>query len=304
MSHRSIRKRPFSLRGLEAFAEIMRNGSATAAAKMLGLSQPAVSRLLQQLEEEVGFELFYRDRGRLIPTKDGVTLFDEVELALAGVARVSGLADDINSNAIGEIRLIAPPSFAEAVVPPIVAEFVRLHPGVRVSVDSRTIATTKSMIMTRVADCAFMRLPVDNDELQATRLVTSRTICVIPKDSPLAKFQSLSPNVIGSMPTIALGTGQAYGRQIEEAFRSRGCRQSVAVETHTTSSACALARQGIGIAIVNELLATGYLNSDVVAVPFEPAIFHDYAFITSAQTPKSRLVAEFQKVATAHFEAR
>jgi DNA-binding transcriptional LysR family regulator len=289
---------------MEAFAEIMRTGSATAAAKVLGLSQSAVSRLLHQLEGEVGFELFYRDRGRLVPTKDGIVLADEVELALAGVARVAGLVDDINGSAVGEIRLIAPPSFAEAVIPPIVAEFIRLHPGVRVSIDSRSIATTKNMVITRVADCAFMRLPGDSDELRADRLVTSKTICVIPKCNPLAKLDSLSPETIGNAPLVALGVGSVWGRQIEEAFASRGCKQTIAVSTHTISSACALARQGLGIAIANELLASAYLGPDVVTVPFEPTIIHEYALVTPAHSPVPRLVAEFQRVASAYFEAR
>lgn len=297
------RKRPFSLRNLEAFAEIMRAGSATAAAKTLGLSQPAVSRLVLQLEEDIGFELFYRDRGRLLPTKDGVALADEVEFALAGIARVSSLVDDLNGNAAGEVRVMAPPSFAEAVLPAVVAKFIERFPGVRVSIDSRSIATTKAMITTRVADCAFMRLPVDEQGLRTEPFVASRTVCVLRRRHPLAALGSLAPETIGGTPIIALGTGFAYGRQVEEAFRSRGCRANVSVETHTTNSACALARQGVGIAIVNELLATSaYLDDEVVLVPFEPTITHEYALVTSAQTPVSRLVRELRAVVLEHFE--
>lgn len=304
MGMSATRKYTFSLKELEGFAEIMRTGSATAAAKRLGLSQPAVSRLVQQLEEEIGFELFYRDRGRLIPTKDGIALLDEVELALAGLARVSSLVDDINTNATGEIRIMAPPSFAEAVAPSIIAAFVARYPGVRVSIDSRSIGTTKTMLTTRVVDCAFMRLPIEHDDLRAEPMVTSRTICVVPVGHPLAGLPMLSPELIADAPIVSLGAGLTYGLQIEEAFRDRSCRQRIAVETHTTSSACALARKGVGIAIVNELLATAYLADDVVQVPFEPAISHHYAFVTSALTPESRLVCKFREVAAQCFADR
>lgn len=57
------------MRGLESFREIMRMGSATAAARQLGLSQPAVSRLIAQLERELGFKVFHRVKGRLVPTQ-------------------------------------------------------------------------------------------------------------------------------------------------------------------------------------------------------------------------------------------
>src|SRR5690242_16206591 len=103
------------LRALETFAEIVRSGSATAAGRNLGMAQPAVSRLLAQLEAEVGFELFYRDRGRLVPTKDALTLAEEVGLALTGFARIDSLIRDIAASATGELRVVAPPSFSEGI---------------------------------------------------------------------------------------------------------------------------------------------------------------------------------------------
>lgn len=80
-----------SLRALHSFVEIIRSGSATAAGQRLGMTQPAVSRMIAQLEQRVGFELFYRDRGRLVPTKDALLLAEEVDLALAGLDRVTAL---------------------------------------------------------------------------------------------------------------------------------------------------------------------------------------------------------------------
>src|SRR3569833_3018537 len=76
------------LRALRRFAEIVRTGSATAAGRNLGMTPPAVSRFFAQLEASGGFELFYRDRGRLVPTKDALLLAEEVVLALAGLVRV------------------------------------------------------------------------------------------------------------------------------------------------------------------------------------------------------------------------
>src|SRR3546814_7138004 len=84
-----------NLKALEAFREIIRLGSATAAGRSLSLSQPAVSRLLGQFETELGFKLFHRSKGRLLPTSQALLLFEEVDLALQGVERISALAGDI-----------------------------------------------------------------------------------------------------------------------------------------------------------------------------------------------------------------
>lgn len=292
-----------SLTAMRAFIEVMHTGSTIAAARALGTSQSGISRLLAQMEAEIGFELFYRDRGRLVPTKDGLAVADEVDLALAGVERVQGLVRDIAAHAVGEIRMIAPASFAEGVLPGLVATFMARFPGVRVSIDSRSIPTTKTMLATRVVDCAFMRMPVDRDDLIAETMLTSGTTCVLHRNHPLAGHETLDPPTIGRMPIVSLGTASVVGRRLDEAFRSFNQRQNIVVECHTVNAACAMARNGIGIAIVNEMLARPYLSPSVVARPFVPEILNHYAFVVSGQTKLSPLVHEFREEARRYLGA-
>jgi DNA-binding transcriptional LysR family regulator len=118
------------VRALTTLAEVIRTSSATEAGRNLGMTKPAVSRIIAQVEASVGFELFYRDRGRLVPTKDGLLLASEVDLALAGLARVNSLVRDIAASSVGELRVVAPPSFAEGLLPEIVARFLAKFAGV------------------------------------------------------------------------------------------------------------------------------------------------------------------------------
>ena len=291
------------LPALRAFAEIMRTGSATAAGRAIGLSQPAVSRLIAQMEEQIGFELFYRDKGRLVPTKDGSMLIDEVELALAGLSRVDALIRDISTHATGEIRIIAPPSFAEGLLPGLVASFLERFPRIRVSIDSRSVATTKTMLVTRVVDCAFMRLPLNRDDLIAETVMRCGSVCVLREDHPLAALPSLDPVAIGDTPIVTLGSGSVLGREIDQLFREHHRRQNVIVECHTTSAACAMARNGIGIAIANEVLARAYVQPPLTTRPLVPGMRHEYAFVVSRQTRMSRLLEEFRDETLRYFAA-
>ena len=289
-------RRPTStlgVRALSTFAEVIRTGSATAAAHNLGMTQPGVSRIIAQLEGAVGFELFYRDRGRLVATKDGLALADEVELALAGLNRVESLAADIATSAVGELRIVAPPSFAEGVLPDIVASFLRRFPGVRFSLDSRSIDTAKTMIATRVVDCGFMKLPLNDGALRCDPLIRNGSACALPGDHPLAAHSILTPDLLDREPLILLGLGRQWRAQVDTAFALSGRRPRVAIETHTHGSACALASRGVGIALVNELLARNYIRAPLVLRPFAPDIDHEYGFVTSALSQPSRLVQEF-----------
>jgi DNA-binding transcriptional LysR family regulator len=289
-----IARDTIGVRALRSFVEIIRTGSATAAGRNLGMTQSAVSRIIAQLESSVGFELFYRDRGRLVPTKDAITLAEEVELALAGLERVNSLIRDISVSATGELRVVAPPSFSEGLLPDMVASFSERYPGIRFNLDSRGIETTKAMIATRAVDCGFMKLPIVGMDLNAETLVASGSVCILPDDHPLAKHEVLTPSLLHRHPLVLLGSGRQWRAQIDRAFSQYGLRPTVAIETHTHGSACALAARGMGIAIVNGLLAKSYIRPPLVQRPFEPPIIHEYAFVTSSLSRPSRLTLDFK----------
>ena len=295
-------RRPLStlgVRALETLAEVMRTGSATSAATSLGMTQPGVSRTLAQIESAIGFELFYRDRGKLVPTKDGLLLAEEVEFALAGLRRVSNLANDIANSAAGELRVVAPPSFTDGVLPDIVASFLRKHPGVRFNLDSRSLETSKALIATRVVDCGFMKMPVAGGDLHCEPLVSSGSGCVLRADHPLAAHAVLTPGLLRGEPLILLGSGRQWRIQVDQAFDTFNLRPTVAIETHTHGSACALASRGVGVAIVNTLLAQSYVREGLVRRTFDPPILHQYAFVTAVNAQPSRLVAAFLEEARA-----
>lgn len=293
-----------SFRSLRVFAEIMRTGSATAAGKYMSLSQPAVSKLISQLEVKVGFDLFYRDRGKLVPTADGTKLMQEVDLTLASLDRFNSLVRDIAGYSAGTIRVVAPPSFAEGVLPEIVSRFRDRFPGVEFSIDSRSVATARSMIAMRYVDCGFVKLPTDEKDLDLTEVITSETLCVMREDHPLAGHETISPIDIGIHPLILLGAGGYWRTQVDAAFTSFGLKPVVAIETHTHGSACALAGRGNGMAILNELLVRPYIQAPLVTRPFTPPITHTYAFAVSNVARPSRLTEEFKKEALSFFQHR
>ncbi|MFN3514782.1 MAG: LysR substrate-binding domain-containing protein [Phenylobacterium sp.] len=281
------------LRALRTFEAIIRLGSVTAAAAEVGLTQPAASRLLAQLERHVGFELFYRDRGRLAPTPDGLLLFEEVERALDNVDRVYDLARDIAEFRVGQLKLVAPPSFLEGLLPDIAAAFLAQYPKVHLTIDSHSVEAAKALIASRSVDAGFVKLPLNRPDLRAETVMVSETACVLRGDDPLAACEEIDPARLRGAPLVLLGLGRSSRARVEAAFDAVGVRPRVRVETHTVASACALAARGVGVAIVNEDLARGYLRDGAVMRRFTPSIVHEYAFVTSAGAAPTRLAAAF-----------
>jgi len=290
-----------NLRSLEAFRETMLSRSATAAAARMGMTQPAVSRLIAQLEQDIGFELFYREKGRLNPTPEAIMIYEEVDLAFGGLERIDSLVRDIATFNAGFLKIVAPPSLSEGVLSTILTRFLARYPKVRASIDSRSVETARTMVANRTADCGFVKLPMNRPDISTVTLSASETVCVLPVGHALSAHEILTPELLRSVPLILLGYGTWTRRQIDDAFREAGVRPEVKLETHTVGSACAFAQAGLGVAIVNALMAKNFARDGMAIRVFRPQILHEYAFMTSALAPMNRLAAALLEEAKIYF---
>ena len=282
-----------TLRGLESFREIMRAGSATAAARRLDLSQPAVSRLVAQLERELGFKVFDRVKGRLVPTQQGQLLYEEVDLAFLGLERVSSVARDVRELNAGQLRIVAPPSFAEGPLVTIIRDFVTAHPKIRLVLDSNSRLATLNLIATRTMDCGFATMPLDHPGIRTRPLVVNETACAVPKGHRLARKRVIMPADLNKEDLILIGRGGDARLRIEEAFRSAGITPRVRLEARNVGAACSFAGAGMGITLVNGMLAQAYCDRGIVLRPFRPQILNEYVFMTSASMQESPLTVAF-----------
>lgn len=282
-----------NIRQLEAFRAVMGTGSATAAAERLNITQPAVSRLLVQFERDLGIDLFVREKGRLTPTPEALALFDEVDEAFDGIQRIARLAGDLRTANSGELRLIVPHSLAERVVPPLLKDFMRLHPDIRATVSMGTYEAIERAIAARQADIGFAKLPVVHPGVDAVKLPTVESVCVLPRGHRLANLARIGPLDLKDEQLILLGRSRPSRFEIDQAFKARRVAPKVRIETHTVETACALVAAGLGVSVVNLLMAAQHMGEAVILVPFTPSVKHKFGLIYPAGAVRSRLAKEF-----------
>lgn len=268
-------------------------GSVTAAAQSLGLSQPAVSHMLAQLERDLGFKVFDRVKGRLVSTAQALLLYEEVDMAFHGFERVKALAQDIAAVNAGQLRVVAPPTFAEGPLVPAVASFMRKHPKIHVTVSSRTRPTTMEMVASRAADCGIGKLPIDHGDIWVRPLLSTETVCVLPSGHPLLAKKTIGPKDLKDEALIMIGRTGVARIQLREAFRVANVTPNIRLETNNVGLACAMTGEGIGIAIVNELLARNSRWLGVEMRPFRPRILNKYGFMTSARVRETLVTEAF-----------
>jgi DNA-binding transcriptional LysR family regulator len=129
-----------NLRHIEIFHAVYVNGSVSAAARALNVSQPSVSKMLRHAESLLGFPLFQRTSGGLVPTQDAHVLFTEVSEIQDRVYALREAGRNLRRGVGGVLRISALPSLALDAIPTAVARFLRTHNDVKF--DLQTCITT------------------------------------------------------------------------------------------------------------------------------------------------------------------
>ncbi len=113
-----------NLRQLQAFKAVMNEGTLTQAADIMAVTQPAVSSLIANLEQSVGFPLFKRHKGRIHPTPEAEHFYEGVEKVLSAVEKATRSALEIRDLELGYLRIASMPGLSLVFLPRVVARFV------------------------------------------------------------------------------------------------------------------------------------------------------------------------------------
>ena len=276
---------------LEVFRAVMEAGSTIAAAASLGLSQSAISRQLTALEEEIGLELFLRDKGRLIPRPEAHLLIKDVEDISRGVVRLRNKIGDAKAGAYEDrlIRLAFPHSLATTMLPGLLARFAEGHPQVTVELLSGPYDAIETMVRGRIADIGFVRLPPEDGSFDVRPLVSGGTSCVMPLGHPLAEKEVVTLRDLARHDLILLGRQRVNRNELEHELRRFTPNYRCRLEVHSVETACACAAEGLGLAIVPTFIARYFLSLPIALRPFHPDKPVQYGIITAMGTPLSHV---------------
>lgn len=287
------------LRQLEAFRAVMITGGVTPAANMLNVSQPAVSRLIASLEQGMGISLFERKRGRLTPTYEANFLLGEVERAIVNLEHISQLSDDIRNQKAGHLRIACLPGFATSLMPVVMSEFLADRKDVTLTIQTRSSKRVREWIAAQQFDIGVA------DEFEGHSAVTHesvdiRTVCALSPQHPLAAQKSITAKDLDGMPMIVQDKENRFYHLLKAAFDEADSELVPRVEVRQFATACLLAKQGTGAAVVSSIDAAEYIGHGLITRPFEPQIPFRLDILYPKYHPRSLLLQDFIK----HFRKR
>jgi DNA-binding transcriptional LysR family regulator len=247
------------LRQIEVFHAIYTCGSITAAAKLLNVSQPSVSKVLAHAELQLGFALFDRQKGRVIPTQEAERLIPHVNDAYDNINELRRIAQNLRASDTGRIRVAVIPAFGIDLLPAAVASYLKIHPETTFEIETLTGKFT-----------------------------------VLTHESVLSKAdQSLSLEDLDGLPLVNLSKRSPLGMLLGNHIETSKIKFHSVARVETYQMAKALVAHGAGVAIVDEITARSMGHDNVVARGLEPELQFKIAMLSNESEPLSIVAQKF-----------
>ncbi|WP_413220089.1 LysR family transcriptional regulator [Tritonibacter mobilis] len=279
-------------RQLQAFHAIVETGTVTGAAGLLGISQPGVSNLLSQLEDQAGLPLFERLHGRLLPTPEAELLSAEVDTVMRGMSKVTQTMVDLKTRKLGQLQIASQHAMSFGFMPRLIARFAADRPELNISFQSQYSSKVQEWVWNGLFEIGVCEMPLLYDTLTVYPLYVE-TMLALHKDNPLARHEMLTPELLAGEPFIVMGQDHMTHRRLREAFQNAGVPLRTRVHSHLFKNLLSFVQEGMGVALLDRFMLDYDMQGDVITRPFRPTIMMDMCVITSKSRPMSQLGKEF-----------
>jgi DNA-binding transcriptional LysR family regulator len=280
-------------RQIEAFRTVIVTGGVTSAARALHISQPAVTRLIHDLQYTLGLTLFERRGTRLVPTNEALSLYREVERQFVGLEQIQNTARNLREGLSGSLRIAALPTFNVGFLPRLVAAYMKDKPGLDIAIYGSISSQVVDWVATGFCDIGFAQYPLDFPNIDVEALPAVPAVAVLPEGHRLAEKAVLEPSDFIGEPFVSLAGSTQWRFHTDALFSAARVTRQMRVETPLSMIACSLVASGAGIGIVDPYTAVEYRGRGIVTRPFRPTVLYDIGVVWPAGRFRSPLALGF-----------
>jgi DNA-binding transcriptional LysR family regulator len=250
------------LKHIEVFNAVMLTGTISAAARLLHVTQPAITQTLKLAELQLGYALFTRQRNRLVATREAEALYPEVQRLVSQLESVRRIAGALRSGTSTPLRVMVVPSLAVRQLPDALRLFRKRHPDLPIAIRTLHTREIAQAIALQEADVGIVYGSVPHPRLQEELVATGRLVCVSRSATAGADKRTTVPlaEVVRS-PFIRIDEGDPLGAMLAEQWARLGLEPSGAITVQTHHTAMVLAEEGFGPAIIDSFTAAASRNA-------------------------------------------
>ncbi len=303
------RRNRINTRRLEAFYAVGLTGTVSAAAEMLHLTQPAVSKQISNLEKDIGYTLFRRTAGRLAMTTEACYLFDEVASALGHLDTLWDAMHQLRRLNIGELAIGTPPGPSFILIPQLLQSFILDRPDIKIKLLAGTSQNIQKQISLQQLDLAIVEysaVSTANSTNYRVIPLSVNCVCAISNEHPLAKKSIITPRDLDGMPAVTLEPEHSVVRQQKLIFKRSRFVLNPRYEVSLWWAGLGLVRQGLCYALIDRINAEAFQIIDqkksIKFIDFQPEIIYEFAILIPTIKPLSALTEEFLKLLIGMFK--
>jgi DNA-binding transcriptional LysR family regulator len=265
------------------------NGSITAAAERVGMTQSAASQAMAAMEATLGAQLFIRESRQTLPTALGLQVIEQARVMLGALQAIRSTVDAARPLLRGSLRIASFPLVLAAFLPPLLRRFNQLYPGIEVTALEVTDDEVNTLLDADLIDLGVVLNP--RPERNATVLGRDNWVAVLPMGHPLARHPaqaSVTLEALAQQPfVLATGGCTVNARSLtDDAGLVLG---DVRVEVREWNSAFSLVREGVGVTLVPEMTLPAQ-RQGLRVMPLTVPVQREFALVCSRTRPPTAAV--------------
>jgi DNA-binding transcriptional LysR family regulator len=281
------------LRHIEVFQAVYSSGSVTRAARILNVSQPSVSKVLAHAEQQLGYRLFDRVRGKLLPTPEADRLYAHVASVNDSVERLRRVAENLRAAEVGRIRIAATPAFGIDLLPMAISSYLAQHPETLFRVETLHLDQMDEALLESRLDVGLAFDPSSVPGIAMETIGHGKFVALLPKTDALAAKTELEMKDLAEHPFIRLDSRGPLGQLLSSQIESSGVGMKTVAHAETYQVARALVSHGAGVTVTDEITARSSGHENVCARPLSPELRFRIAILHLEKAPMSIVCRQF-----------
>jgi len=292
------------LRHARTFVTVAELGSVSKAALRLRIAQPALSRQISDLENELGFKLFHRAGRRLVLASEGEQLLGDYRGLLNYAKALEERAQELRRGETGMLKVAASPQHIESVLSQFLHKYAQHYPNVKVRIIEAPGLEILSMLErgeVHLGQNLKNVIPPDDPRFGSQPLEFVDMLAACAPSFPLGKRRAIAVERVASFPLLMMDAQFAVRRSFDAACRLAGVKPNILMESRTPHSLLAMAEAGHGVAIVPSQLQTHRYGLRIVGVTFQGRPLREPMLILwDKRRPQPRYVTAFCEMLAQH----
>ncbi|MEM5582552.1 LysR substrate-binding domain-containing protein [Roseibium sp. AS2] len=280
------------LRNLEIFRIFALTQNVTETARLVRISQPAVSQILRDLESLLGLTLYKRVGRTLQLTAEARAILPDITKLIAQMGALRNQVEGLRDAKAGHLSIASVPTMINNLIPDAISDFRKSRPSVRLRIMSMTASDVANQVRTENAEVGLTFLPVNGNGLDIQPLLKTEMVCLLPRGHHLQKHAVITPELLRNETVMAQGPETPPGFALRDTFDQFGISDLIVVEVNQSGVALPMVKRGMGVALAHPFVLD-INDPDVVAIPFEPHVELILALVFPKFATRSQLTVAF-----------